>query len=518
MRGSSKSSINHVSQFRHHAYQAACLALMSLFLLLGLTPVASARLSAENHSQASPPLDSPCVTAKGESGTISVCIDTPQGNSTVSGNVPIGVTLTGPVPDLRRAKLIFLLNNQYVLTDYIDPYRFLLPSDHFPNGLQTLSVITELNNGTETSAATINIDIENDHRRVVDQPFAPYAASSPPSGAPLVVAATGDGASGESPAVPDLIVSWNPDMFLYLGDIYENGTYTEFYNWYGSGEDYFSRMRSITNPTVGNHEYNHGEAPGYFEYWSNPPDYYSFDSAGWHFISLDSNFTRQVGPGTPQYTWLAQDLAQNTAQCTLAFFHHPRFSIGHEGAAPRMDAIWALLVDESVDIVLTGHDHNYQRWEPLDGAGAPDPNGITEFVVGSGGHGVRPFAETDPRVVTGVDDVNDTLGALRLELYDDRASFEYINVDGVVLDSGEIPCHNTTSQFRYSVPRWSTANVRSCPSTNCHRITSLPPSTVVSVLNQVTGQVVLGSNLWFEVSIGNIHGYMHSSVLVREDK
>jgi len=219
-------------------------------------------------------------------------------------------------------------------------------------------------------------------------------------------------------------------------------------------------------------------------------------------------------PGTAQYDWLARDLTKNTLACSLAYFHAPRYSIGSEGDTPRLEAIWALLANQNVSLVVTGHDHNYQRWEPLDGSGNPDPEGVTQIIVGSGGHGIRPFVKSDTRVVKGIDYVEDTAGALRLELYPDRASFNYINLDGVVLDAGKIPCLRTTSTGTLYVPSGSHANVRACPDTSCNLITSLTSGTEVTVLHQVTGQVVSGSTLWFEVSMAGVHGYIHSSVLI----
>lgn len=99
--------------------------------------------------------------------------------------------------------------------------------------------------------------------------YTPYAPASPAQ--LFVVAATGDGASGEAPAVADEIATRDPSMMLYLGDVYEKGTYTEFSNWYGTPTTYFGKFRSITNPVIGNHEYENGVAPGYFEYWNMDP-------------------------------------------------------------------------------------------------------------------------------------------------------------------------------------------------------------------------------------------------------
>jgi hypothetical protein len=506
----------------HFRYLTVCIAIAATLVATGGLPALDAPLTSEGQPQiqASQPISSPCVKMQRTLVDMSLCIQNPLDGSTVSGVVSVEAVLTGSIAEIRRAKLIFALNHEYVLTDYIAPYIFELPTDHFADGLSTISVIAELNNGTETNSASVNLNIDNSNSNISDQysPFTPYIPPLPVAGQPLVLAATGDGASGETTAVTDMIASWNPAMFLYLGDVYEDGTYTEFYNWYGNGANYFSLFRPITNPTVGNHEYTGGKAPGYFEYWNNPPSYYSFDAAGWHFISLNSNVPKEMGVGRPEYNWLARDLALNLSQCTLAFMHAPRYSIGSEGGTPRLGPIWSLLANYQADLILTGHDHNYQRWEPIDSSGNPDPAGITQFVVGSGGHGIRPFISSDTRLVKGVDRVQDAIGALRLELYPNRATYEYINVNGVVLDSGEIECQRAISQFTYYVPNGSTANMRDCPNTNCNRVTTLSSGTELTVLNQTTGQVVNGSAIWFEVSVGNLHGYIHNSVLIRTQK
>ena len=206
-----------------------------------------------------------------------------------------------------------------------------------------------------------------------------------------MLAAAGDGASGETAAgdVTGLIASWNPNLFLYLGDVYEDGTSTEFYNWYGTESTFYGRFRSITNPVIGNHEYQSGGiAPGYFDYWDNIQRYYSYDAAGWHFIALDSNcgLVPSCAVGQAQYQWLLSDLSTHTNVCTIAYFHHPVYNVGPEGYTTSMNDLWALMAQHGVDIVLTGHDHDYQRWKPLDENGNPSVTGITEFVVGGGGH------------------------------------------------------------------------------------------------------------------------------------
>jgi len=154
-----------------------------------------------------------------------------------------------------------------------------------------------------------------------------------------VLAASGDGAGGEQSEadVVGLIKSWNPNLFLYLGDVYEKGSPTEFHNWYNLPGGY-GDLRSITDPTPGNHEYNSsGTAAGYFDYWNNVPHSFSVDAGNWHLVSFDANGAYgQSGAGTPQYNWLANDLATSSRPCTLVYFHEPRYNVGEEGDTPSL--------------------------------------------------------------------------------------------------------------------------------------------------------------------------------------
>jgi hypothetical protein len=381
---------------------------------------------------------------------VTVCITDPIDSAVLSGNASATATVsvTGTNPGIQ--KLIFYLGGQYLLTDYASSYTFTIPTTKFVDGARLLEVEAHMRDGFISARGAVNITFNNGITEppVNTNTFSPAAGTTPPSGRPFILSATGDGASGEPNAdsVTDLIDSWDPNMLLYLGDVYNDGTATEFHNWYGTGGDRYSRFNAITNPTVGNHEYfNVGggvyDAPGYFDYWNNVPHYYSFDAAGWHVISLDSTSQfNQTLPGTAQYNWLQEDLSNNNAACTIAYFHHPLFNVGPEGEATRMSDIWALLAQYGVDIVMTGHDHNYQRWHPLNGQGMQDPNGMTEFVIGTGGHGIQDFVRPDPDLVVGFDTSPSAFGALRMELNPAGAAFQYINLQGHVLDSGSIPC------------------------------------------------------------------------------
>jgi hypothetical protein len=430
---------------------------------------------------------STCSTSGPTSGayTVTLCFTSPTG-STVSGNVSVtaAANVTGTNPGIQR--MVYSLNSAYLLTDYQSPYTFTLPTATFVDGNYTISASALMRDGFTTDQATDTVSFSNGVTTppVNHNTFTPSLGTSPGSGNPLVVVAAGDGASGEAneTSVTNLISSWNPNLFLYMGDVYEKGSPTEFYNWYGTNQTY-SIFRSITDPTIGNHEYSASStAAGYFNYWNNIPNYYSYTTGGWHFISLnaDSHFG-QYATSSAQYQWLVQDLAANTAACTIAYWHQPVYNIGGEPPQTAMQPIWALLAQNKVDIVLNGHDHDYQRWTPLDGSGNPSSTGVTEFVVGSGGHGLQTFSTTDPRMVVGFDSTTRPVpyGALRLQLFSTQAIYNYINTAGTVLDSGTITCQNAVTGPTATPTLTSTPTATIVPptATNTPTITLTPTIT-----------------------------------------
>jgi chitodextrinase len=403
------------------------------------------------------------TTPSGVSYSVTLCLTAPAANTTISGDVPVTATVTINGGKTGVARVEFGLDGPVstnpLLTDYSSPYTFVLPSADFPDGVHTFYVDAVLRDRNVTSVLTQSDTFSNNNSNPDVTPLpadtrSPVMATNPPSGAPLVVAAVGDGAGGEANEanVVSLIKSWSPNLFTWLGDVYEDGTYTEFKNWYDP-TSYFGAFRSITNPVVGNHEYSDKEggvkARGYFYYWNNIPNYYSCNAGGWHFIALNSTSQFMGSTGTSpgakaEYDWLQNDLATNTSPCTVVYYHHPLYTIGQEEASTRLQPWWQLFGQYHVTLVLNGHDHDYERWTPLDGNGSPDPNGVTEFVVGTGGHSSQPPDQTDSRVVYAS---SGTLyGALRLALSSDHADFQFMQTTGkttTTLDSGSIPCRGT---------------------------------------------------------------------------
>ena len=388
-----------------------------------------------------------CASSTPSSGsyTVTLCFTAPNSGSVVSGPVTVtaSVSITGSSSGVQR--LIFYINSAYLLTDFLTPYTFVLPTQKWQDGAFTLGVEALMKDGyTTVNRATIGLTFSNGNAQPPINPntFTPTSGTTPPNGSPFIVTAAGDGADGATQAanVTNLMASINPNLFLYLGDVYYSGSIAEFYNWYGTGGAYFSNFRSITDPTIGNHEYtNSVGGVGYFDYWNNIPNYYSYNAGGWHFISLNSNGSKVGGLGTssPEYIWLSQDLAANASLCTIVYYHHPLFNIGPEGPATGMTNMWALMAQDGVSIVLNGHDHDYQRWVPLNGSGNPSSTGVTEIIAGTGGHGIQTITKTNSRVAFSEDVSPQAFGVLELALSSSGATFSYVNTSGTVLDSGQ---------------------------------------------------------------------------------
>jgi len=393
-----------------------------------------------------------CMTSSpplGKNYTATLCYVDITDGSTLSGGavIKVSVNTTDSAPGIQR--VVFYLDGAYLLTDYQSPYTFTLPTNKWSNGKHVLSMEALLRDNFTTQQASLSVNFDNGAAAISPQAntgqFQPSTGTTPENGMPFTVVAGGDGAGGETnvTSISNLIASLNPNLFLYLGDVYERGSMAEFYNWYGQANSNFARFRSITDPTVGNHEYLTDGAAGYFDYWNNIPSYYSFNAGGWHFISLNSSNPpgEPVNPSSAQYQWLQKDLAANAGACTIAYYHHPLFNIGDEGESPYMKNIWNLLAQNKVEVIINGHDHDYQRWVPLDENGQPDPNGVTEFVAGASGHGLQTFRTSDNRVAFSSDTNPETFGVLVFQLNPNGTNFSYQTAEGETIDSGVIPCN-----------------------------------------------------------------------------
>jgi hypothetical protein len=257
-------------------------------------------------------------------------------------------------------------------------------------------------------------------------------------------------------AVSDLLVQAQLSAVLALGDEqYECSGLSAFGPSY---DPTWGRLKSITYPATGNHEYltsggtncdASGNAGGYFAYFGaaagDPTKgYYSFDLGTWHLITLNSNCAKVggCGVGSPQEVWLRNDLATHSNTCTLAYWHNPRFSSGGVGNDSTFQPFWQDLYNANAELVLTAHDHEYERFAPQNASNPPaldQMRGIREFVVGTGGKTHTAFATI--RANSEVRN-NDTFGFLKLTLHPSSYDWQFVPEPGKTFtDSGSTACH-----------------------------------------------------------------------------
>lgn len=238
-----------------------------------------------------------------------------------------------------------------------------------------------------------------------------------------------------------------PGTVIAVGDLaYPDGTDEQFAKCYGPT---WGRFKDRTRPAPGNHEYHSDGASGYVHYWGEAAGdpkkaYYSFDLGKWHIISLNSECKQVGGCGkeSEQGKWLQQDLAKHPTACTLAYFHRPLFSSGlAHGKDPEVKPLWDILYQGGADVIISGHDHDYERFAPQDPEGKSDPqHGLREFVVGTGGknsHRIIGPAQPNSELRQA-----DTYGVLKLTLHADGYDWEFVPEAGKnFTDSGTGKCH-----------------------------------------------------------------------------
>jgi hypothetical protein len=278
-------------------------------------------------------------------------------------------------------------------------------------------------------------------------------------GDPVLVAA-GDIADCTSPndeATAALLGNMPDAKVATLGDgAYPKGSASDYQNCYDpswGAYKYFDDGSPRTRPTAGNHDYMTAGASGYFGYFGDAASptqpgctvsckgYYSYEWGSWHMVVLNSNCTKVGGctATSPQVQWLKSDLSAHPSACTLAYWHEPRFSSVQTGT--RLKPFWNVLYKNGADVVLNGHQHNYERFAPQSPSGALDTaKGIREFVVGTGGETLHPFttyimANSEVREAS-------TFGVLKLTLHANSYDWQFVPVAGrSFTDSGTTNCH-----------------------------------------------------------------------------
>jgi hypothetical protein len=275
----------------------------------------------------------------------------------------------------------------------------------------------------------------------------------------FVLVGAGDIASCQSPEgarATAKLIEQIPGTVFAAGDLaYENGSATEFKNCYDPN---WGRFKDRTRPALGNHEYLNLGAQAYFEYWGARAGeagkgYYSYDLGAWHIVALNTNCdVRSLGgcaAGSPEETWLKEDLARHPNTCILAYGHHALFSSGvfkRHAVHPELKQLWKDLYAAHADLVLAGHEHSYERFALQDPEGNADPErGIREIVVGTGGRSHDPLGFATPN-----SEVREwqTFGVLKLTLSEGKYEWEFIPEDGKLFhDSGGGVCHNQPAQL-----------------------------------------------------------------------
>jgi hypothetical protein len=245
-----------------------------------------------------------------------------------------------------------------------------------------------------------------------------------------------------------------PGTVFAAGDLaYESGSLKEFQTCY---QRTWGKFKDRTRPSPGNHEYNGTEAVGYFQYWGTQAGeprkgYYSYDLGRWHIIALNTNCNDQAlggcDEGSPQETWLREDLAAHPNSCTLAYGHHALFSSGvfsKHAIRPQLRPLWRDLYAAHADLVIAAHEHSYERFGPQDPDGHADSqNGITEIVAGTGGRSHTLLGMATANSVVRNDN---TYGVLKLTLSPAGYRFEFIPEAGRIFrDSGSGTCHTSST-------------------------------------------------------------------------
>jgi hypothetical protein len=243
--------------------------------------------------------------------------------------------------------------------------------------------------------------------------------------------------NGDSALTARLVESSGGIVFTLGDHAYPAGTRQNFSDCY---EPTWGQFKNRTRPTPGNHDYNSPGAQPYFEYFganAGPAGlgYYSFSLGGWHAIALNSNLP--IDAASEQAEWLRRDLAANPTTCTLAYWHHARFSSGLHGDNPVTRDVWRILYEAGADLVLSAHDHLYERFTPQDPDGRFDLlRGIRQFTVGTGGAPVYQFVTVRQNSEARIS----ALGVLKLTLLANNYHWEFVPISGTG-DSGIGSCH-----------------------------------------------------------------------------
>ncbi|MFD7654257.1 DNRLRE domain-containing protein [Actinosynnema sp. NPDC059797] len=263
-----------------------------------------------------------------------------------------------------------------------------------------------------------------------------------PDADPVLVGAGDISNSGSGDSATAALLDGIPGTVFTTGDnVYDSGTTSEFNNHYNPT---WGRHKARTRPSPGNHDYNTSGATGYYNYFGSlagpaGQGYYSYDLGNWHVVSLNSNIS--TAAGSAQERWLRADLAASTKPCTAAYWHHPLFTSGaNHSPSTATRPLFQALYDYDADVVIFGHNHQYERFAPQNPSGGLDTaRGIRTFVAGMGGASHYSFGTIRPN-----SEVRNstTYGVLKLTLHSDAFTWQFVPEAGKTFtDSGTTACH-----------------------------------------------------------------------------
>lgn len=276
-----------------------------------------------------------------------------------------------------------------------------------------------------------------------DEPAPSPSTSAPPED--VLVVAAGDIASCDydtDSATAELVRESEPIVVAALGDlVYPEGATATYADCWAPA---WGEFDDIVRPALGNHDVASDGGAAFHAYFGDAAGeagrgWYSYDVGAWHVVVLNSNCGRvDCDPGSDQVEWLRSDLAASDAPCTLAYWHHPRFSSARHGNDPDTGPFWDVLWAAGADVILAGHDHLYERFGPQDpDAEADGAGGIRQFTAGTGGKGLYDVEEIQPNSEMRIVEH----GILRLVLGADGYAWSFVTIGGEERDAGEDRCH-----------------------------------------------------------------------------
>jgi acid phosphatase type 7 len=262
-------------------------------------------------------------------------------------------------------------------------------------------------------------------------------STSATSGSVVLVGA-GDIAScsnNNDEATAKLLDGISGTVFTAGDNAYSTGSTTEYTNCY---DPTWGRHKARTKPIPGNHEYGTAGAAGYFQYFNNIPSYYAYNLGAWRIYALNSQI--DVSAASAEVAWLQADLAANPSQCVLAYWHEPRWSSGSaHGSNSAMQTLWQILYNAGAELVVNGHEHNYERFAEMNASGAAVTQGLREIVVGTGG--ASHYAFGTPLSTSQVRN-SSTYGVLKLTLRSTGYDWQFVPTAGSTFtENGSSNCH-----------------------------------------------------------------------------